>query len=170
MTRAIPGNTAPDLKIRLVGGGEWSAGAASDNDYVLIDFYRGLHCPICSKHLGQLEAMAGDFAEQGVRLLAVSMDDEERAARAKADWGLSRVEVGYGMTEAQAKAWGLYMSDSIRDTEPRRFNEPGTFLIDGDGAIYMGAISTAPFMRPGLDRVLMAVNRARDGYPPRGTG
>lgn len=170
MTKIIPGAMAPEMKQNLLSGGTWSPGDDALKAFTLLEVYRGIHCPICAQHLAVLNAMAGEFAVRNVRLITFSMDNEEKAARAKADWTLDAIDVGYGLDEQTARNWGLYISQSIKESEPGIFCEPGTFLVRGDGSIYMANVSTAPFLRPQLARILRAVDMATENnYPPRGT-
>jgi len=64
----------------------------------MVVFYRGLHCPICSKYVGELDKLSADFAEMGVSILVLSGDGRERAEQARTDWGLDNLEIGYGVT------------------------------------------------------------------------
>src|SRR3546814_15465983 len=62
----------------------------------------------------------------------LSMDEAGRAEKAKAEWGLDNLTIGFGLSETKAREWGLYISESIADKEPRRFNEPGQFVVRPD--------------------------------------
>lgn len=50
-------------------GGSFVLGAAPGDTVDLLVFYRGLHCPICAKHLLELERLAPEFASRGVQWL-----------------------------------------------------------------------------------------------------
>lgn len=170
MTRPIPGTPAPPLALPLAGGGRYDVADGADHAFTVIEFYRGLHCPICSRRLPALQERLDELDQRGARLVAVSMDEESRAERAKVDWGLDRLEIGYGLAEEDARAWGLYISASIAEKEPRRFCEPGQFVVRQDGTLYVGYVATAPFLRPPVDGLLRALDMARErDYPPRGT-
>jgi uncharacterized protein YigE (DUF2233 family) len=107
-------------------------------------------------------------------VVAISSDGEERAARMAEKVRAQRVRIGYGLTLAEARAWGLYVSrgkgvSSIGIEEPERFSEPGVFLVRPDGTLYYGAVQTMPFARPRFDDLLTAVDFAvQKGYPARG--
>jgi peroxiredoxin len=137
-------------------------------------FYRGLHCPICSAYLGDLDRKLDAFRERGVEVIAISSDSEERARQSKDKWQLPHLTVGYGLDLDVARAWGLYISSSRGMTsagveEPKRFNEPGLFLIRPDGTLYFASVQTMPFARPGFGDILKAIDFviAKD-YPARG--
>ena len=173
-TPLIPRRPVPELELATVDGGTWHLSGQTPGNFTMVVFYRGLHCPICSRYLGDLDSKAGDLAERGVSIVVASTDDAERAAKAKADWKLGNLAVGYGLTLETARAWGLYVSGgrgktSIGVEEPALFNEPGLFLVKPDGTLYFGSVQTMPFARPPFDQILGALDfvLAKD-YPARG--
>ncbi len=174
MTPLMPRRPVPDLTVPLAGGGSWSLGQRRPEHFSMLVFYRGLHCPICATYLRDLNRKAGDFAERGADVLVLSTDDEARAVRAKTEWELDRLDVGYGIGVEAARGWGLYISSSRGMTsmgveEPTLFNEPGLFLIRPDGTLYAATTASMPFARPNFAEVLKAIDFvvAKD-YPARG--
>lgn len=167
--KLMPDTQAPALSLPLVGGGAWTLADRTPEAFSMIVVYRGLHCPVCATYLGKLQAVAKDFAAKGVDLVAISMDPADRAEKAKADWGLSDVPVAYGLTEAEARAWGLWITSSIKESETDVFAEPGTFWVRPDGRLYLIDIATMPFARPDLEILLSKVGAMGNGYPARGT-
>lgn len=164
-----PGLRAPRLELPTVGGDTWSLHDQRPERFTMVVFYRGLHCPVCKSYLEGLELRLEKFAARGVDVVAVSMDGEARAKRAKDQWDIFELTVAYGLPEEEALNWGLYISQAITDAETRRFSEPGLFLIDRQKLIHYVAINSMPFGRPGLDEMLDAVAFINDeGYPPRG--
>ena len=169
-----PRQPVPALEADLVGGGRWRLADGKPGAFTMVVFYRGLHCPICSNYLGDLQRKLDDFAERGVEAVALSGDDRERAEQAKTDWKLDRLPLGYGVDLDTARAWGLYVSSGIGKTssgfeEPARFFEPGLFLVRPDGTLYFGSVQTMPFARPSFADILKALDfvASRD-YPARG--
>ena len=173
-SRLMPRQPVPALEVELVGGGRWSLAAQQPQNFTMLVFYRGLHCPVCRKYLGELNDLAERFATRRVSVLALSSDVRERAEEAKAKWGLERLDVGYGLSIDAARQWGLYVSThrgktSIGIEEPALFSEPGVFLVRPDRTLYWLAIQTMPFARPHFDEILAAMDFAIDkGYPARG--
>ncbi len=170
----VPRQPVPDVTLPLAGGGSWTLSGDNPQNFTLIVVYRGLHCPICKGYLGDLQSKLGDFAAKGVNVIALSSDSQERAEQTKRDWGLDKLRLGYGLTLAQGRAWGLYISSgkgktSIGVEEPALFVEPGLFLVRADGTLYFGTVQTMPFARPGFADILKALDFviAKD-YPARG--
>lgn len=168
-SKPLPGTPAPALSLPLVGGGTFDLAAQSPDAATMVIFYRGLHCPVCEGYLGKLANMASAFAEAGMPIVLASMDGPDRAEKAKADWGLADLPVAYGLTEDQAREWGLYISTSIKEAETPVFSEPGTFWVKPDGTLYLIDIASMPFARPDLDILLSKVVAIGNGYPARGT-
>ena len=169
-----PRQPVPALEVQTVDGGTWRLADREPQAFTMVVFYRGLHCPICKGYLRDLDRRLGDFEARGVEAIAVSTDDEGRARRAKEEWGLERLPVGYGLSIDAARAWGLFVSTSRGTTsagveEPALFNEPGLFLVKPDGTLYAASIQTMPFARPHFDEVLRAVDFVLEkDYPARG--
>lgn len=97
------------------------------------------------------------------------MDGENRARAPAEDCGLAKFPLGYGLTEAQARAFALPISFARPGTaEPARFSEPGLFVVKG-GESFFAQIQCAPFTRPALDRRRGGLKFAiENGYPARG--
>lgn len=174
MTQLIPRQPAPALEVPTVGGGPWSLAASRPENFTMIVFYRGLHCPICAGYLRDLDRRLGEFTQRGVAAITISSDGEERARRAKEEWGLETLPVGYGLSIAKAREWGLFVSAGIGKTsagveEPALFNEPGLFLVRPDRTLYASSVNTMPFARPNFADLVKAVDViiARN-YPARG--
>lgn len=165
-----PDTAAPSLTVETLDGGTFDITTARPQAFTLIAVYRGLHCPICKPWINSLDALTDDFRAAGVEPLAVSTDSRERAEAARNDWDLKTVPVGYGLSIGGARAWGLAISNSIAEKEPRQFAEPGIFLVRPDGTLYAAAIQTMPFARPAFADILKAAKFVQEkNYPARGT-
>jgi peroxiredoxin len=170
----LPRRPVPPLSVPLVGGGRFDLASEKPELFTFIDFYRGFHCPQCRNHLKELESKLPEFQTRGVSVVAVSVDDAERAARTKQEWELPFLRIGYGLDLKTARAWGLYLTSgrgktSIGVDETSIFNEPGLFLVRPDGTLHAGFVQTVPFARPPLAALLAAIDFIKDrNYPPRG--
>lgn len=164
----------PSLGVPLVGGGSWSLDASTAENFTMIVFYRGLHCPICKAYLTELRNTQSKFNERGVDVIVVSSDTEERATLAKTSWGLDRLEIGHSLDLSTARNWGLYVSagkgkTSIGIEEPEMFSEPALYLVRPDGTLYFGTVQTMPFARPHFVDLVPALDFVlKNDYPARG--
>ncbi len=169
MNQPTPRQEAPDLSFNLVSGETWNLSDQSPEAFTMIIFYRGLHCPVCKGYSQKAQNLLSDYKERGVEVVTVSMDDEDRAKKTADEWELNDLKVGYGLSEAQAQAWGLYFSEGIKDPEPDLFSEPGLFLVRPNGELYYAAVNSMPFGRPDLNEMLKAVDFVQEkDYPARG--
>lgn len=167
--RATPKQTAPELIFKTLGGNVFNLADQKPENFTLVVFYRGLHCPVCKKYLQQLEELTPAFKERGVDVVAVSMDTEKRARLSRKDWQLSDIDLGYELPQETAVEWGLYLSKAVKDGEPAIFSEPGLFLVDRNNVVYASNINSNPWGRPHLPTYLKAIDYVIDsGYPARG--
>ncbi len=56
-----PRETVPALVVDTLSG-SWSLADQKPENFTMVVFYRGLHCPICSKYVGELDKLAGQHA------------------------------------------------------------------------------------------------------------
>lgn len=174
MPRILPRQPLPELSVPTVSGSSWSLAGAQPERFSLIVFYRGVHCPICTTYISELNRQVDEFATRGVEAIAISSDGEERARKARDQWGLDRLTVGHSLSIGTARAWGLYISSGRGMTstgveEPALFNEPGVFLARPDHTLYWAQVQSMPFARPHFREILAAVDFAiAKNYPARG--
>lgn len=170
MTSAKPNVGAPidPMTFARVGGGELTVGGPKDRWSILF-VYRGKHCPRCKRFLNKLDAMLSDWTDT-LDVVVVSADNVDKAQDDQGEFGW-KFDLGYGMTEEQMRALGLYVSDPLSEAETdTRFAEPGAFGIRPDGTLMLVDISNGPAARPDLEELLdgMKFNIAND-RPTRGT-
>lgn len=164
-----PQSPAPELDLPLVSGGRFRLAEQEPENFTMVVFYRGHHCPMCSLQLKEIDRRYDELVDAGVTPVAVSGDSAERASNSVEEWGLERLPVAHGQDVDSMRAWGLFVSKGINDAEPELFGEPGMFLIRPDGTIYWQVLGSMPFGRPHLDDVLKAVQFVVDkDYPARG--
>jgi len=174
LTPLFPRQAVPALEVPTLDSKTWRLSDQKPENFTLIVVYRGLHCPICSNYLRDLNRKVGDFAERGIEVIALSGDSEERARKAQEDWRLEGLTIGYDLSLDAARSWGLFISAGIGTTsigveEPALFPEPGTFLVRTDGTLYFSSVQTMPFARPHFDEMLKATDFVlAKNYPARG--
>lgn len=169
MPNTKPRQSAPGLEVKLLDGGTWRLAEAKPQSFSMIVVYRGLHCPICKTYLGELDAKLPEFAKRGVDVVAISTDPRDRAEKAKAEWGLNNLAIGYDLPIATAREWDLFISRAIREGETPEFSEPGLFLVRPDNTLFYSSRSSAPWGRPSFDQMLRGIDIvAERKMPARG--
>ena len=165
----IPGKKAPSLNIETISGNIWSLDNHLNKSKCMIVFYRGLHCPVCSVFLKQIESQLLEYKKSNTEVIAVSMDNKEKALKVKSDWSIKNLNIAYGLSEENARKWGLYISKSIKEAESDLFCEPGLFIIKEDGTLYLANTSNMPWARPDLtDFPAKLIFAEENNYPVRG--
>ena len=165
----IPGKKAPSLNIETISGNTWSLDKQLNKSKCMIVFYRGLHCPVCSVFLKQIESQLLEYKKSNTEVIAVSMDNKEKALKVKSDWSIKNLNIAYGLSEENARRWGLYISKSIKEAESDLFCEPGLFIIKEDGTLYLANTSNMPWARPDLtDFPAKLIFAEENNYPVRG--
>ena len=164
----IPGTKLPDIAFETLDGGRWTRDP--DASMTVIDLYRGLHCPRCRAHLETVAELLPRFGERGARVVAVSMDPRERAERARDEWAVAGLDLGFGLSREDARALRGYLSTSVKEGETDVFAEPAVVYVQPDGLVYGALYGTFPFVRPRAEDLLEVVEIVTTrGYPPRGT-
>ena len=170
----MPRKKTPDLDIETLSHGQFNFTTENSQRGVVVCFYRGLHCPICAKYLGELEKLTPDFAERGVTTIAISSDGRDRAQAMADKLEAKNLRIGFDLPLSKAKEWGLYISTSRGKTsigieEPALFAEPGLFMVTPEQTLFYGSVQTMPFVRPHFSELLGAVDFAiKNDYPARG--
>lgn len=143
------GSAFPAIDLPVLGGGRRDISRPRDGlDWTLVVVYRGKHCPLCTTYLQELDAALADLNALGVDVIAVSADSEARAT-AQMEKVSPKFDVAYGLTIAQMRELGLYISDPRNGTDvDAPFAEPGLFVVDATGSLQIVDISNVPFSRP----------------------
>jgi peroxiredoxin len=169
LQRLLTGATTPPLDVSLVDGREWHLSQQRPENFTLVIVLRGWHCSFCKSEAETLQNMLPDFSAIGISVLVVTMDDLDRARKACVVWRIPDLPYAYGLSEQQARAWGLYISNRVKPAEPEIFSEPGAFLIKPDGTLYSQFQSTAPWLRLDFSVLYRGIQLAMErGTPPRG--
>ena len=165
----VPGEKTPSLVLNTLDNDIWSLEANLNKTKTMIVFFRGLHCPICSDFLKEIDNQLTDYKKSNTEVIAVSMDSKERAIKAKREWSIKNLNIAFGLTEEKAREWNLYISKSIKEVEAEMFCEPGLFIIKEDGSLYLINTSNMPFARPDVSAFPAKLVFAEEKqYPVRG--
>ena len=117
----------------------------------------------------QVEALKDKFDELDTDILFVSADNAEKAKSFATEVNLN-LPVAYGISLAQMRKLGLYVSDPRPTETDLPFPEPGLFVINEQGQLHIVDISNAPFVRPDPELIIRGITHIKkNGYPIRGT-
>ena len=170
----IPREIVPALTLPALDHGTFDVLNDNSERGTVICFYRDLHCPICANYLNELEKRTTDFAERGVKTIAISSDGQQRTRDMADKLGVRDLRFAYDLPLDKAREWGLFISTgrgktSIGIEEPALFSEPGLFMVQPDGKLYYASVQTMPFVRPHFSELVSALDFAIEkNYPARG--
>ncbi len=151
------GRVVPALDLALVGGGRFALGNPRPQSFTVLVFYRGLHCQRCPAQLRSYQELLPAFRDSGTDVIAITSDDENRALRSVAEWGISALPLAYGFSIEDAPTWGVHITSGSKPEEPALFTEPATFVVKKDGILDIGVVNSGPRLRPAAADVLAHV-------------
>jgi hypothetical protein len=154
----MPRMPAPSLSVPLAGGGQYDLAQDNPKLFSMIAFYRGLHCQQCKDYLRELERLLPEFDKRGISAVAISCDEQDRGEAALQEWGLTGTRVGYGLSLADARRWGLFLTEGRPRPaglqEPPYCCEPALYLISPEKTVWFSAVQNMAFARPRFSDVI----------------
>ncbi len=163
------GEKAPSFELADTDGHTWTETADGAGATVIV--FTCNHCPYALAWHDRIADVARDYADRGVRLLAINANDADRYPRDSLDAMRARV---------RAEQWPMpYLHDASQDVA-RAYDAkttPDVYVLDADGTLrYRGApdadhddpAQRAVWMRDALDAVLAGEQPSRAQTKPVG--
>ncbi|MEM6110301.1 peroxiredoxin family protein [Mycobacterium sp. 050272] len=148
MTRLEYGQPFPALDVPAVGGGTISLPGDLAGSYAVILIYRGSWCPYCNAQLAAFSRALDTLIGLNVKVVALSVDDEETSAALVAKHKL-RFRVGHSAdADKIATATGAYVND-----DPHFLQSTG-FVLAPDGTVRLAVYSSGAIGRLVADDVV----------------
>lgn len=141
MTALQNGAPFPSITIDAVGGGTISLPDDLAGSFAVVLFYRGSWCPYCNAQLLAFSRAHDNFTELGVKVVALSADDEPTAAAFVRKHDL-QFPVGHSADVAHVAA----LTGAFTNAEPRYFQSTG-FVLDPSGDVITAVYSTGAIGR-----------------------
>ena len=152
MRRLQNGQVFPSLEIPAVGGGTIQIPQSLRGAYGVILIYRGAWCPYCQAQLAGFQRAREKLAETGIKVIALSVDDEATTSGTIEKHKLS-FPVGHSTDADQVAAvTGAYTNEA-----PHYLQTTG-FLLAPDGRIMNAVYSSGPIGRLVADDVVGMVS------------
>lgn len=141
MTRLNNGDTLPSLTLGAVGGGTISLPEDLSGSFGVVLIYRGSWCPYCNAQLAAFSRANDTFDELGIKVVALSVDDEATSAALVAKRQLG-FPVGHSAdADKIAAATGAYVND-----DPHHLQSTG-FVLAPDGSVITAVYSSGAIGR-----------------------
>jgi peroxiredoxin len=148
MSRLQNGQLFPALEVPAVGGGTLVLPDDLAGSYGVVLIYRGSWCPYCNAQLAAFSRATGTFAELGVKVVALSVDDEPAGA-ALVEKHRLRFPVGHSAdADKVAAVTGAYVND-----EPHYLQSTG-FILAPDATVLTAVYSSDAIGRLVADDVI----------------
>jgi peroxiredoxin len=130
------GESFPKLEIPAVGGGTLVLPDAVRGSFGVILVYRGAWCPFCTAQLGGFAAEKAALDALGVKVVALSVDNELMTSELVAKFSLN-FPLGYSADVARvSEATGAFMNDSPK------YLQPTAFTLTPEGTVMAAVYST----------------------------
>lgn len=168
-TELALGDKAPGFELPDTDGLTWSAGTGDTAATVVV--FTCNHCPYALAWQDRIAAVARDYGDRGVRLLAINSNDSDRYPRDSYEAMQQRVA---------AEEWPMpYLHDAHQDVAHSfgAKTTPDVFVLDATGVLrYRGApdadyedpTQNAQWLREALDAVLAGTAPERAETTPVG--
>ncbi|HZZ55263.1 MAG TPA: redoxin domain-containing protein [Trebonia sp.] len=154
-----PGDPFPRLTIDTTDGQTLTLPGAFAGDFAVVLFNRGAWCPYCNAQLRAFERAGRALAGNGIRVAALSVDDQETAAALVARHKLT-FPVGYGADAAAVAA----LTGAFVNPDPVYLQSTG-FVLDPAGKVVVSVYSSGAIGRLVPDDVVGLVRYVRDHSP-----
>src|SRR5260370_20899291 len=141
MTRLQNGQAFPAFDVPGIGRGRITTPQSLKDSYGVVLIYRGAWCPYCQAQLAGFQRASEKLAEAGIKILALSVDNEATTVGTIEKFKLS-FPVGHSAdADKVASITGAYTNES-----PRYLQSTG-FLLAPEGKILNAVYSSSPLGR-----------------------
>ena len=154
-----PGDPFPPLTMNVLGGETLTLPDGFAGDFATVLFYRGAWCPYCNAQLSAFQRAGQALADAGVRVAALSVDDEATAAELAGRRGLA-FPIGYGADAAAVAA----LTGAFVNPDPVYLQSTG-FVLGPAGNVVVSVYSSGPIGRLVPDDVVGLVRYLRQHSP-----
>ena len=135
------GDAFPKLTIPAVGGGAITLPDAFAGSWGVALIYRGAWCPFCNGQLAGFAAEKAALDGLGIKVVALSVDDEATSAATVAKNHL-QFPVGHSANaDAVASATGAFVNQNPH------YLQPASFVLAPDGTVKAGVYATSAIGR-----------------------
>jgi peroxiredoxin len=154
-----PGDSFPRLTISATNGRTLALPDAFAGEFGVVLFYRGSWCPYCNGQLRAFERAGEALADAGVKVAALSVDDNETTAALAAKHKLT-FPVGYGAVAPEIAS----LTGAFVNPDPVYLQSTG-FVLDRAGKVVVSVYSSGAIGRLVPDDVVGLVRYLRE-HPP----
>jgi peroxiredoxin len=141
MAQLNPGDRFPQLYVHTTGGADLELPGSLAGGFGVVLFYRGSWCPYCNAQLRAFQRAQDKLAEAGVRVVALSVDDEETTKQLAA-----KLELGFPVGHSANAREVSDLTGAFVNPDPVYLQSTG-FVLDPEGKVVVGVYSTGAIGR-----------------------
>ena len=156
MTRLENGQAFPALQLPKVGGGTLSLPDDLSGGFGVVLVFRGAWCPYCKGQLAAFSRAKDSLDGVGIRVAALSVDDEQPSAALVAKLRLTFPVAHSADADQVAAQLGCYVND-----EPRYLQSSG-FVLAPDATVITAVYSSGAIGRLVPEDVVGMVKYLKD--------
>lgn len=150
-TGLIVGDTVPDFSAINQDGELLSLHELLKNGPVVVIFYRGHWCPVCNRHLEELEKNLTSIYDKGAQLIAVSPEKQENLSKTKDKTNASfhllydehykiadLFDLRFLPSTSERAMYNLALSANLKEAHSDNSQQlpiPATYIINQEGEI-----------------------------------
>ena len=151
-----PGDSFPALPLTPPGGAALTLPDVFDGEFGVVLFFRGSWCPYCNAQLRAFQRAGDSLADAGIKVAALSVDDEPATAALIAKHGLT-FPVGHS---ADARAIAA-LTGAFVNPDPVYLQSTG-FVLDPPGRVVVSVYSSGAIGRLVPEDVIGLVRYLRE--------
>jgi thiol-disulfide isomerase/thioredoxin len=140
---ALLGKPAPDFKLDVMDGGSLEIAAKKADEILILDFW-ATWCGPCRKAMPILEKVSKEFADQGVKLYAVNLEEDSE-------------EIKNFLTSQKLDVMVALDSDSSVAAQYMVQGIPQTVIIGKDGSVQVVHVGVSPYLETQIRDELTAL-------------
>ena len=168
------GQEAPLFEASDAAGNKFKLKNEIKNQPVVVIFYRGYWCPVCNKHLSQIQDSLQLIMEKGVKVLAISPEKPEyldkMSEKSGAEFTLlydenndiaKAYDVNFKPSSKQLFTYNVILGADMKNThsdDSQQLPIPATYLINKDGKIVWRQFDRDYHNRASVKDILKAVD------------
>lgn len=168
------GQKAPMFEAIDASGNEFILKNEIKNQPVVVIFYRGYWCPVCNKHLSQIQDSLQLIMEKGVKVVAISPEKPEYLDKMSEKTGAEftllydennniakAYDVNFKPSSKQLFTYNVILGADLKNThsdDSQQLPIPATYLINKDGKIVWRQFDRDYHKRASVKDILKAVD------------
>ncbi|RNI24713.1 redoxin domain-containing protein [Flexivirga caeni] len=156
MSLLSPGDQFPDLTLNIPGGESLTLPDEFAGNFAVVLFIRGAWCPYCNAQLRAFQRATDTFAAGGIKVAALTVDDEETTAGLITKHRLS-FPVGHSADAAAVSA----ATGAFVNPDPVYLQSTG-FVLDPAGKVLVSVYSSGAIGRLVPEDVLGMIRYVRE--------